>query len=73
MRATLVKPMVAFLLGLPCYYETLLTEGGLDASILLPLRQALKVEEIIAAGREPYQQMMTVGDLRAAVRLTPTT
>ena len=31
-RIAASKPMVAFLLGLPSYYETLLTEGGLDAA-----------------------------------------
>ncbi len=68
-RLAALKPMVAFLLGLPSYYETLLTQGGLDAGILPPLRRALKVDEILAQGKEPYQHMMTVGDLPAAVRL----
>jgi 5,10-methylenetetrahydromethanopterin reductase len=68
-RIAALKPMVAFLLGLPSYYETLLTEGGLDAAILKPLRQALKVEEILAQGKEPYQHMMTMGDLPKAVNL----
>jgi alkanesulfonate monooxygenase SsuD/methylene tetrahydromethanopterin reductase-like flavin-dependent oxidoreductase (luciferase family) len=68
-RIAALKPMIAFLLGLPSYYETLLTRGGLDAGILKPLRKALKVDEIIAEGKEPYQHMMTVGDLPAAVRL----
>lgn len=67
-RIAALKPMIAFLLGLPSYYETLLTQGGLDASILKPLRKALKVDEIIAQGKEPYQHMMTMGDLPEAVR-----
>ena len=68
-RIAALKPMLAFLLGLPSYYETLLTHGGLDASILTPLRKALKVDEILAQGKEPYQHMMTMGDLPQAVRL----
>jgi 5,10-methylenetetrahydromethanopterin reductase len=66
-RIAALKPMLAFLLGLPSYYETLLTQGGLDPGILKPLREALKVEEILAQGKEPYQHMMTMGDLGKAV------
>lgn len=65
-RLAALKPMAAFLLALP-YYDAVVAHSGWDLAFLAPLRKALKVEELMAQGLEPYVHSLRVGDLPAAI------
>lgn len=65
-RVTTLKPFAALLCALP-FYEHIFEQNGFDMEILRPLRKALKIDELIAAGREPYQYALREGDVPSAV------
>ena len=65
-RIAALKPLAALLCALP-FYEHIYEHNGFDMAILRPLRKALKIDELVAAGREPYQYALREGDVPRAV------
>jgi 5,10-methylenetetrahydromethanopterin reductase len=65
-RIAALKPLAALLCAMP-FYEHIFQQNGFDMAILHPLRRALKIDELVAAGREPYQYALREGDVPSAV------
>jgi 5,10-methylenetetrahydromethanopterin reductase len=65
-RLAALKPLAALLCAMP-FYEHIFVHNGFDMAILPPLRKALKIDELVAAGREPYQYALREGDVPGAV------
>lgn len=69
-RLAALKSFAALFLALPGY-EALLQHSSFSPDILPPLRRALKVEELLAQGLEPYLHSLRVGNVAEAVKHIP--
>ncbi len=49
-----LKPWLGLAYGMSGRGEIFLTDSGVDAAVLDPIRRALKIDEILAEGLEPY-------------------
>jgi 5,10-methylenetetrahydromethanopterin reductase len=49
-----LKPWLGLAYGMTGRGEIFLTDSGIDASVLEPIRRALKIDEILGEGLEPY-------------------
>ncbi len=65
-RLAALKPLAALLCAMPMY-EHIFAHNGFDIAVLPPLRKALKIDELLAEGREPYQYALREGDVPRAV------
>jgi 5,10-methylenetetrahydromethanopterin reductase len=65
-RLQALKPLAALLCAMP-FYEHIYVQNKFDMALLPRLRKALKIDELVAEGREPYQYSLKEGDVPAAV------
>jgi 5,10-methylenetetrahydromethanopterin reductase len=65
-RASALKPLAALLLALP-YYEQQFIRNGFDPEVRKALQRALKIDQIVSEGREPYLYALREGDVAEAV------
>jgi len=65
-----LKPEIAFLLSLPNFGELFLEKSGFETTILDPIREALKMPELLARNRDPAEAF-EVGNVPKAISYLP--